>query len=137
IRVPTLSFPCSRSLKICPDSVARRWRLGILPFAGFLCLFPGSAFPQTKAPSPSFAVLSKRADEARDGDRLEEAKALYTRALALRPTWVEGWWSLGTILYDQNSYPAAARAFGRLVSSDPTNGTAPLMLACCQYQLVL
>ncbi|HTE91601.1 MAG TPA: hypothetical protein VK639_21815, partial [Terriglobales bacterium] len=70
----------------------------ILPLAGFLCLFLGSAFPQTKPSSTSFAALSKRADEARDADRLKEAVALYTRALALQPKWKEGWWSLGTIL---------------------------------------
>jgi Flp pilus assembly protein TadD len=55
----------------------------------------------------------------------------------LRPTWKEGWWSLGTILYDQNSYAPAARAFTKLVSLDPKNGTAHLMLGLCQYQLNL
>jgi tetratricopeptide (TPR) repeat protein len=109
----------------------------ILPLGGFLCLSLGGAFPQTKPPSNSFATLSKRADEARDSDRLKEAVALYTRALAVQPKWAEGLWSLGTILYDQNSYPAAARAFRRLVSYDPNNGTAHLMLALCQYQLGL
>jgi tetratricopeptide (TPR) repeat protein len=109
----------------------------MLPLAGLLCFSLDGAFPQPKLPSTSFAALSKRADQARDDDRLEEAKALYTRALALRPTWKEGWWSLGTILYDQNSYPGAARAFARLVSYDPKNGTAHLMLALCQYQLSL
>ena len=122
-----LSFPDTRSVRICV----------ILPLAGFLCLFLGSAFPQTKPSSTSFAALSKRADEARDADRLKEAVALYTRALALQPKWKEGWWSLGTILYDQNSYPAAARAFRRLVFYDPNNGTAHLMLALCQYQVGL
>ena len=55
----------------------------------------------------------------------------------MRPTWKEGWWSLGTILYDQNSYAPAARAFTKLVSLDPKNGTAHLMLGLCQYQLNL
>ena len=72
-----LSFPDTRSVRIC----------AILPLASFLCLFLGSAFPQTKPSSTSFAALSKRADEARDADRLKEAVALYTRALALQPKW--------------------------------------------------
>ena len=111
-------------------------RLLILSLVSLLCLFAVSAFPQTKPPT-SFATLSKRADEMRDAERLEDAKSLYTRALTLRPHWKEGWWSLGTILYDQNSYPGAARAFGRVLTYDPNNGTAHLMLALCQYQLGL
>jgi predicted Zn-dependent protease len=84
-----------------------------------------------------FAELSVEADTARDAGRLDEAASLYRKGLAVHPRWTEGWWSLGTILYDENSYPAAARAFGRLVSYDPKNGTAHLMLALCQYQLGL
>ncbi len=87
------------------------------------------------ATAPSFATLSARADAARDGGRLDEAAPLYRQALALRPSWQEGWWSLGTILYDQNSHASAARAFRRLLSYDPKNGTAHLMLALCEYQL--
>ena len=76
----------------------------------------------------SFASLSAKADAARDAGRLDEAAALYRQALAKRPAWQEGWWSLGTILYDQDSYASAARAFRRLLSTDPKNGTAHLML---------
>jgi tetratricopeptide (TPR) repeat protein len=60
---------------------------------------------------------------------------LYRKALALRPGWKEGWWALGTILYDQDAHAAAAGAFRRLVVLDPTNGTAHLMLALCEYQI--
>lgn len=90
---------------------------------------PGSA--------AGFAAVSAKADAARDADRLDEAIPLYKKALALRPAWKEGWWSLGTILYDQNSYSASARAFHRLLSYDPRNGTAHLMLSLCEYQLGL
>ena len=93
---------------------------------------------QSRPPTAdAFAALSAKADAARDTGRLDEAVSAYRKALALRPTWKEGWWSLGTILYDQDSYPAAARAFRRLVSYDPKNGTAHLMLALCEYQLGL
>ena len=53
----------------------------------------------------------------------------------MRPDWKEGWWALGTILYDQESHAAAARAFRRLLVLDPKNGTAHLMLALCEYQV--
>ena len=61
--------------------------------------------------------------------------SLYRKALALRPAWKEGWWALGTILYEQDAHKDAASAFRRLVSLDPKNGTAHLMLALCDYQL--
>jgi tetratricopeptide (TPR) repeat protein len=82
-----------------------------------------------------FATSSSRAEAAREAGRLDEAKALYRQALALRPSWKEGWWALGTILYEQDVHRDAARAFRRLVSLDPKNGTAHLMLALCEYQL--
>jgi protein O-GlcNAc transferase len=92
---------------------------------------------QQDRPTPplSFTALSAQADAARDAGRLDEAASLYRKALAKRPAWREGWWSLGTILYDQDSYPSAAQAFRHLLSYDSTNGTAHLMLALCEYQL--
>jgi len=60
--------------------------------------------------SQAFAALSAKADGARDANQLDEAAVLYTKALALRPGWVQGWWSLGTIQYDRNAYTEAARA---------------------------
>jgi tetratricopeptide (TPR) repeat protein len=94
------------------------------------------AHAQTRAPGPSnFATLSAKADAARDAGRLDDAASLYRQALAVDPTWQDGWWSLGTILYDQDSYPPAARAFRRLLAYNPKNGTAHLMLALCEYQL--
>jgi tetratricopeptide (TPR) repeat protein len=92
---------------------------------------------QVRTPSSDFATTAAKADAARDGNRLQEAVTLYRKALALRPNWAEGWWSLGTILYDQDDYAEAARAFRRLLSYDPKNGTAHLMLALCEYQLNL
>lgn len=95
----------------------------------------GAAFAQSRSPSSSFATLSQRAAEARDANRLEEAATLYTKALALRPKWAEGWWSLGTIAYDQDHYAKAALAFQKLIALDPANGTAHAMLGLCQFEL--
>src|SRR5262245_18902110 len=89
----------------------------------------GSVQAQAPAASGStFESLSAQADAARDAGRLDDAAGLYRRALSRRPAWKEAWWSLGTILYDQDSYAPAAQAFRRLVAVDPQNGTANLML---------
>jgi tetratricopeptide (TPR) repeat protein len=97
---------------------------------------PGQSQPQSRPSRASdFTTISGRAEAAREAGRLDEAVSLYRKALAIRSTWKEGWWALGTILYEQDSYKDAASAFRRLVSLDPKNGTAHLMLALCQYQL--
>jgi tetratricopeptide (TPR) repeat protein len=93
---------------------------------------PAQARSSTAA---DFSTLSARADAAREAGRLDEAAALYRKALSARPEWKEGWWALGTILYDQDSHADAARAFRRLLVLDPKNGTAHLMLGLCEYQV--
>jgi tetratricopeptide (TPR) repeat protein len=80
-------------------------------------------------------ALSAKADAARDADHLDEAVALYKKALALRPSWAEGWWSLGTIQYDTSNYAAAAQSFQKLLALQPKNGMAHAMLGLCQFEL--
>jgi len=103
-----------------------------------LLLLPGLGLPSSSAqpkPAPSFATLSSQANLARDADRLDEALSLYQRALALRPTWAEGWWSVGTIQYDRNAYAKAAQAFRKLLALRPNDGTAHAFLGLCEFEL--
>ena len=51
-----------------------------------------------------FEKLAKRAEEALDADRVPEAIRLYDRATKLRPDWSEGWWHLGTLLFDAGRF---------------------------------
>jgi tetratricopeptide (TPR) repeat protein len=90
---------------------------------------------QSRSAPVNFSELSARADAARDANRLEEAIPLYKQALALRPGWAEGWWSLGTICYDQNSYSEAATAFRNVIALAPNNGTAYVMLGLSEFEL--
>ena len=130
------AFPFPRRLKTCEPAKFTGWLRELLTLAltVSLCLFD-TAFPQTKSASESFAELSKRAAEARSSDRLEEAAALYRKALALQSKWKEGWWWLGTLEYDQGHYAKAALDFERLIALDSTNGTAHVMLGLCQFEL--
>jgi predicted Zn-dependent protease len=101
-----------------------------------LCIRAVTAQKSAKsAPGQSFAELAEQAKKASDENRLDEAVRLYTEALALRPRWNDGWWSLGTLEYDQDDYANAAKAFARLVALDPKNGTAHVMLGLCQTEL--
>ena len=105
----------------------------------FSLFFSVPAVPQSKprpaAPAANFASLAKQADEARDANRLDDAVALYQKALALDPKWAEGWFSLGTIEYDRNHFTSAARSFRRLLPLAPSNGTARILLGLCEFEL--
>jgi tetratricopeptide (TPR) repeat protein len=118
--------------------VSLRTRLAICLGLG-LCLLVLCEAPRTEAqahaPALSFAALSAKAQAARDADRLEEAAGLYRKALALRPSWAEGWWSLGTVEYDRNKYAEAVKAFDELVVLQPKSGTALVMLGLSQFEL--
>ena len=90
---------------------------------------------QTNSFPKSFRSYVEQADRAAAENRLAQAVPLYRRALKIKPTWKEGWWKLGTSLYDQDQYKAASTAFARLLAFDPKNGTAHLFLGLCQYEL--
>jgi predicted Zn-dependent protease len=82
-----------------------------------------------------FSSLATKAAVARDANYLEDAATLYGKALALDPGWKEGWWSLGTIEYDRNSYSQAAQAFRKLAALDAKSGSARVMLGLCEFEL--
>lgn len=118
--------------------VRLRSRLAICAVASLcLILLFGAKLTEAQAQksAPSFAALSAKAEAARDADRLDEAATLYRKALAIKPGWAEGWWSLGTIEYDRNAYREAARAFDKLLALQPKSGTARAMLGLCQVEL--
>ena len=112
-----------------------RLNFPLLLLSGILFAAPLPLPPQPQKPSANFDPLAKQAAEARDSNQLDHAAALYKQALALRPQWAEGWWSLGTLEYDRNNYAAAARAFQRLLVLAPKNGTAHAMLGLCEFEL--
>jgi tetratricopeptide (TPR) repeat protein len=93
------------------------------------------AQPVRPTSGPSFEALSKQAETARDGNRLDDAVSLYKRALKMRPTWDEGWWNLGNITYDQDKFADCAPAFGRLIMLKPDLAPAWIMSGLCEYSL--
>ena len=103
------------------------------------------AQPQSKGRQPiqkttgdesnaAFDQAVKLGDEARQADQLREALDHYATALKIRPSWKEGWWNTGAILYEQDHYTEARDAFRNLVSLDANNGPAWGMLGLCEFQ---
>jgi tetratricopeptide (TPR) repeat protein len=93
------------------------------------------ATPGRATPSGSFDSLRQRADEARTGGRFEEAIELYSRAVRLRPAWIEGHWYLGTTYYEIEKYPDCRNAFRTVVRLQQTNGAAWAFKGLCEFRL--
>ncbi|MGB8261186.1 MAG: tetratricopeptide repeat protein [Terracidiphilus sp.] len=104
------------------------------PLAGSAQAKPAPAPSRTNQPA-SFQAIAAKATTARDAERLDEAVPLFRQALKLNPRWAEGWWSLGTIEYDQDRYAEAALYFQKVVALEPKHGTARALLGLCEFQL--
>ncbi len=81
-----------------------------------------------------FETIARQADAARVQEHIPEAIRLYRQGTHLRPSWSEGWWYLGTLLYDQDRFSEAAIAFQHLTSSPSHRGPALAFHALCKYE---
>jgi len=91
---------------------------------------------QGNANPESFDRLRERARQALDADRVPEAIRLYTRATALEPNWSEGWWHLGTLLFDARRFTEARDAFQHFVLVERKQpGPGFSMLGLTEFQL--
>lgn len=113
------------------------WSIAILLAAVVLAPLtqPSAGQASASAAAKNFPALAAKADAARDLDHLDEAVRLYHAALALRPSWAEGWWSLAMLEYDRDRYAASAVAFRKLLALQSSNGTAHAMLGLCEFEL--
>lgn len=87
------------------------------------------------APQPSrLPGISARAAAARDADRNAEAIRLYRQGVALSPAWTDGWWNLGTLLYDGNEFAQSRDAFTRFVKLDPSSAAGMAFLGLSEFE---
>jgi tetratricopeptide (TPR) repeat protein len=85
--------------------------------------------------SSTFPLLSRQAEEARDAHHADDAIALYKKALKLNPSWLDGWWNLGSLTYDKDDYAECAPSFLNLASLKPDSAPAWSMAGLCEYRL--
>jgi tetratricopeptide (TPR) repeat protein len=84
----------------------------------------------------SFEQLADQAQAAADANRIPEAIHLYQNATALRPSWSEGWWNLGTMLFDSDQFLKARDAFLHFVSVEHQQpGPGFGMLGLTEFEL--
>jgi tetratricopeptide (TPR) repeat protein len=99
--------------------------------------FPQSLFSQINAlghPSSDFESLARQATSAREQGNAEEAIRYYQQALEIHPEWKEGWWYIGTLLYDRNQFADALPAFTKVTELDPKLGPAWSFLGLCAFE---
>jgi tetratricopeptide (TPR) repeat protein len=95
----------------------------------------GASTPKAAPTDTAFDRLAKAAEDERTAGRLDEGARLYQQALKLRPSWTEGRWYLGTILYSQERFEEARDAFRRVVAAKPEDGRAWAFKGLCEFEL--
>ena len=94
-----------------------------------------ATMPQTaKAQSTSTQELERSAGAAREQGDTQASLKLYELALARSPSWQEGWWYYGSLLYDADSYARAVVAFRKLVQLNDKLGNAWAMLGLSEFE---
>lgn len=84
----------------------------------------------------SFEDLARRAQAAIEADQVQEAIRLYAQATKLRPEWSEGWWHIGTLLFDAGRFGEARDAFADFVRTERKQpGPGFGMLGLSEFQL--
>jgi tetratricopeptide (TPR) repeat protein len=93
-----------------------------------------SSVSQENAGTADFEAIAKSAAAAQEAGHADEAIQGYRRALEINPRWEEGWWYLGTLLYDADRYLEAIPAFQKLVELVPSAGPAWNFLGLCEFE---
>ena len=118
-------------------SVPSRFLVFSIALAWFV-LSPPSLLSQASSPgteSSSFENLARQATAAREQGKPEDAVRYYQQALQIHPEWEEGWWYVGTLLYDGNHFAEAQPAFAKVVELDPKMGPAWSFLGLCAFEI--
>ena len=84
--------------------------------------------------APDFDDLARRAAAALQQSP-QEAANLYRQAVAMRPSWAEGWFYLGASEYQLKRYREAREALARAGELAPDNGAAWAFLGLAEYEL--
>lgn len=98
------------------------------------CLSLSLLYMLAAAETP-FQEKSRRAAQALEASRVDEAAALYRECLKLQPAWLEGWWRLGTLEYERNAYAAARDAFARFLKLKPGAPPALALLGLSEFEI--
>lgn len=78
--------------------------------------------------------VKQEATEARTSGDVGTAIELYRQAVELDSGWSEGWWYLGTLLYDLDRFEEALQALRKVATVQPDSPVIWAMIGLCEYQ---
>jgi tetratricopeptide (TPR) repeat protein len=105
-----------------------------LPSLFFLASIAAVAAAVTQNQPDHFEALSQQAAAALQNDPAEAIR-LYKKALAMQPSWAEGWFYLAASLYQTSAYSESRESFQQAARLAPDNGTVWAFLGLCEYQM--
>jgi tetratricopeptide (TPR) repeat protein len=82
----------------------------------------------------AFEDLAARAKTARETNDVPRAIELYKQAVTANPKWEEGWWYLGSMLYDSDKYSQGRDALRHVVAMDANAAPAWALLGLCEFE---
>lgn len=97
-------------------------------------LWAADAKSQPAAGNP-VQQIEKQAETARKENRIDDAIRLYKKGVAVKPSWEEGWWSLGTLHYSLDQFTEARAAFRHLTVIQPGTAASWAMLGLSEFEL--
>ena len=86
------------------------------------------------AGAQNFPEFAKKAEQARESNQVDQAIKLYRECVHLRPSWAEGWWYLGTLLYDKDSFADARESLTHFVKIEPQGAPGWALLGLSEYE---
>lgn len=88
-----------------------------------------------RSDSESFDAVAAKAQEAREAGRNDEAIQNYQAGVKMHSGWEEGWWYLGTLLYDSDHFAEAIPALRRVVELDGKVSAGWAFLGLCEFEI--
>ncbi len=108
--------------------------MGLAAVASLITLVGAPAQREGAEKGADFTAAVARAEQLRAADRLFPAALAYREALALKEDWYEGWWYLGSILYELDRYDEAIPALERALVERPNQAEVLALLGLCQFE---
>jgi tetratricopeptide (TPR) repeat protein len=86
-------------------------------------------------PGVPFEELRRRASEAWDAGRLDEADRFFRAGVELNPLWYEGWFYVGSIHFARGRFERAQGTLRRVLDAVPDSGPAWVLLGFSEFRL--
>ncbi len=145
LRTSIGAMACAAAVAVCGTAWARQAPQAqtAKPSPARPAVRPGAPQPPKDQPAerrelpatPEFLAVSAEAAKAREANRLDEAIALYHKAVTIKPDWVEGWFHLGTMSYELERHEEARDAFRRVAYASPNNPVAWGLMGLSEFNL--